>query len=84
MINAIEYLHLDLDGTLIQFNLNPFIREYLGQIQRHFSHFPFAKFVPGRILKGTEKMLSNKKTMTNKQVFLDYFQQKSALSEEEM
>ena len=84
MINEIEYLLLDLDGTLIQFNLNLFIREYLRQIQRHFSHFPFAKFVPDWILKGTEKMLSNKGTMTNKQIFVDYFQQKSGLSKEEM
>jgi FMN phosphatase YigB (HAD superfamily) len=84
MINEIEYLLLDLDGTLIQFNLNLFIQEYLRQIQRHFSHYSFAKFVPDWILKGTERMLSNKGTMTNKQVFLNYFQQKSGLSEEEM
>jgi hypothetical protein len=71
-------------ALLIQFNLNLFIQEYLRQIQRHSSHFSFAKSVPDWVLKGTEKMLSNKETMTNKQIFLDYFQQKSGLSEEAM
>jgi phosphoglycolate phosphatase-like HAD superfamily hydrolase len=84
MFNSIKYLFLDLDGTLIKFDLNTFIQRYLLLIQDYFSHLPFAKSVPDWILGGTGVMLNSVETITNKEKFLDYFQKKSDLSEDEI
>ncbi len=84
MESKIKYLLLDLDGTLIQFDIDVFIQEYLRFIQKQFSHFSFVKFVPEWILDGTEVMLNSIKTMTNKDKFLYYFQNRSGLSESEI
>ena len=84
MQNKIKYLLLDLDGTLIQFDMNTFISEYLRLIQSHFSTYRFATSVPKWILEGTEQMLTNAGSMTNKEKFLLVFQQKTGLSEAEI
>jgi FMN phosphatase YigB (HAD superfamily) len=84
MLTNIKYLLFDLDGTLIKFDLNTFIRYYLRLIQNSFSYLPFAKSVPEWVLGGTEVMLNSIKTITNKDKFLQYFQSKSGLSEGEI
>ena len=84
MDSKIKYLLLDLDGTLIHFDIDVFIREYLRLIQKQFSHYSFAKFVPEWIMQGTEMMLSNEKTMTNKDKFLHFFCAKTGMPEEEI
>ena len=84
MLKSIKYLLLDLDGTLIQFDLNTFIQKYLLLIQDYFSHLPFARSVPDWILGGTGVMLNSLETITNKEKFLRYFQGKSGLSENEI
>jgi len=84
MKNNIKYLLFDLDGTLIKFDLNTFIQNYLRLIQNSFSHVVFAKSVPEWILGGTDEMLTSVKTITNKDKFLQYFQAKSGLSESEI
>ena len=83
-MNNIKFLLLDLDGTLIQFDPNLFIKRYLELIQVHFSEYTYAKSVPQWIMEGTKQMLSNDGTITNKERFLDYFQNKSALSEQKI
>ncbi len=84
MASKIKYLLLDLDGTLIQFDIDIFIQEYLSLVQKQFSHYACAKSVPEWILKGTEIMLSDVGTMTNKEKFLHYFGDKTGLSEEKI
>jgi FMN phosphatase YigB (HAD superfamily) len=84
MSNTIKYLLLDLDGTLIRFDLNTFIQQYLRLIQDNFSYLPFAKSVPEWVLGGTGVMLNSIKTISNKDKFLHYFQEKSDLSESEI
>ena len=84
MNSKIKYLLLDLDGTLIHFDINIFIREYLRLIQKQFSHYSYAKFVPEWIMKGTEMMLSNEGTVTNKERFLGYFCSRTGMSESEI
>jgi len=80
----IKYLLIDLDGTLIHFDLDRFITEYLRLIQTYFSKYPFASSVPKWIMEGTEQMLNNEGTITNKEKFLSGFQQKTGLSEREI
>ena len=84
MPNNIKYLLFDLDDTLIRFDLNTFIQNYLRLIQNNFSHLVYAKSVPEWILGGTNEMLNSVKTITNKEKFLNYFQAKSGLSEGEI
>jgi FMN phosphatase YigB (HAD superfamily) len=84
MTDAIKYLLLDLDGTLIDFDLNTFIQNYLHLIKDNFSHLPFANSVPEWILGGTGLMLNSVITITNKEKFLGYFQEKSGLSASEI
>ena len=84
MLNNIKYLLLDLDGTLIHFQIDKFIHQYLQLIQQHFSHLPYAKTVPQWILEGTEKMLSNEGSTTNKEKFSNFFQAKTGMTEEEI
>lgn len=84
MFGNIKYLLLDLDETLLSFDLNMFISEYLRLIQRHFSHITEAKSVPEWILTGTNIMLTNLETTTNKDKFVYYFQSRSGMSENEI
>jgi FMN phosphatase YigB (HAD superfamily) len=84
MIHTIKYLLLDLDGTLIKFDLNTFIQSYLRLIQNNFAHLMYASSVPEWILAGTGIMLSSVKTITNKDKFLRHFQEKSGLTESEI
>jgi FMN phosphatase YigB (HAD superfamily) len=84
MTMTIKFLLLDLDGTLIKFDMNTFIQNYLHLIQDYFSHLQFARSVPDWILGGTAVMLNSLETMTNKEKFSRYFQQKSGLSENQI
>jgi FMN phosphatase YigB (HAD superfamily) len=84
MESKIKYLLLDLDGTLIQFDIDVFIQEYLRLIQKQFSHYSFANFVPEWIMTGTDIMLSDLETITNKEKFLRFFCQKTGLFENEI
>ena len=84
MFNNIKFLLLDLDGTLLSFDLNTFISEYLRLAQQHFSHILTAKSVPEWIMAGTNIMLTSVETITNKDKFVRCFQSKSGMSEEEI
>ena len=84
MQKKFKYLLIDLDGTLIHFDLRTFIAEYLRLIQSYFSKYSFASSVPEWIMEGTEQMLTNEGTMTNKEIFLSGFRQKTGLSEQEI
>jgi FMN phosphatase YigB (HAD superfamily) len=84
MLNNVKYLLFDLDGTLIKFDLNTFIQNYLRLIQDHFSNLPFAKSVPEWIMGGTSVMLNSIKTITNKDKFVRFFQGKSGLTEDKI
>lgn len=84
MVKPVKYLFLDLDGTLINFNLKIFIQKYLHLIQDNFAHLLFAKSVPDWIMTGTGIMLSSVETITNKDKFVHYFKKKSGMSEKEI
>lgn len=84
MTSQLKYLFLDLDGTLIQFNPQIFISKYLSLIQVCFFGYQYAMSVPQWILDGTESMLSNDGSMTNKDKFIKYFKNKSGMSEEKI
>ena len=73
MIKNVKYLLFDLDGTLIDFDLNMFIQNYLRLIQDNFSHTSYARSVPEWIMAGTGEMLSSVETITNKEKFLRFF-----------
>lgn len=77
-------LLVDLDGTLVHFDTERFVHEYLSRVVRHFHVLPDASRVPNWILQGTQLMLSNKGTKTNKEIFVDYFSAKSGLRPEQI
>ena len=82
MLKNLDYLLLDLDGTLLYFDMDLFIQQYLSLIRKQFEMYPFANDVPEWILAGTTEMLNNAGTMTNKEKFLEYFQAKTQLAED--
>jgi FMN phosphatase YigB (HAD superfamily) len=84
MINSVKYLLFDLDGTLIDFDLKTFIEKYLRLIQANFSHLQYARSVPEWILEGTSVMLTSVESITNKNKFLRYFQDKTKMSEDQI
>lgn len=84
MLKNIDYLLLDLDGTLLDFDMDVFISRYLSLIRKQFENYPFANAVPQWILAGTEAMLTNTGTMTNKEKFIENFQANTGLSETEL
>jgi FMN phosphatase YigB (HAD superfamily) len=61
--------------------MDQFIFNYLALVQTHFPHLNKAKNVPEWILEGTKLMLNNVKTAVNKDIFLQYFSQKSGMTE---
>jgi len=72
-MNKYRYLLVDLDGTLVHFNTDEFIKLYLEKIIRHFDNYPFAKRVPEWILEGIQQMLNNDGIKTNRRRFAEYF-----------
>jgi FMN phosphatase YigB (HAD superfamily) len=83
-LQKIDTLLLDLDGTLLHFNLDDFIVGYMNMIREHFSKFSWADQIENWILTGTGLMLNNKSSKTNKQVFIQYFSSMSGLKEEDI
>ena len=84
MQSEIKFLLLDLDGTLIHFNLDEFIYRYLSLIRKFFSNYSWANQVGSWILAGTDLMLKNQGPDSNQAVFLKYFSEKSGLSRDEI
>ena len=80
----IKYLLLDLDGTLIHFDMNEFVARYLKMITQHFISYSWADQVAAWILEGTDLMLNNPGPESNQTVFLRFFSSKSGLSEKEL
>ena len=83
-MNIFEYLLIDLDGTLIKFDLDAFIERYLNLIRKHLSDKPFVDEVPLWILQGTDLMLKNNGSVTNREKFLNYFKEQSGMPEQEI
>ena len=84
MKSAIKFLLLDLDGTLIHFDMNEFVARYLSLIKKHFSHHSWSGHVPEWILAGTDLMLTNSGPDSNQVVFLNFFSEKSGLDHEQI
>ncbi len=80
--SKITHLLLDLDGTLLHFDLNIFISHYLELIKSYFPEHQNSGMISSWILEGTQRMLNNAGVATNQKIFLDYFCAKSGLSRE--
>ena len=72
-MDKIKYLLFDLDGTLLHFNMNQFIGQYLNLIKNHFTDIREPDRVPSLILQGTDLMLHNEGKRCNAEIFLEYF-----------
>jgi len=80
--SRITHLLLDLDGTLLHFDLDIFISRYLELIKSYFPEYQNKGLISSWILEGTSRMLNNEGEVTNRKVFLDYFCGQSGLSRE--
>jgi FMN phosphatase YigB (HAD superfamily) len=80
-MTKINYLLFDLDGTLLHFNMNEFIEQYLGLIKNHFADVGEAQNIPAWILQGTDLMLRNNGERLNSEIFLEFFSARSGLPE---
>jgi HAD superfamily hydrolase (TIGR01549 family) len=83
-MTGIKYLLLDLDGTLLNFDQRIFVDRYLKLVIMHFSDHRNLSDIPDWILEGTGKMLGNKGPLTNLEVFLNYFSDRSGLPQKEI
>ena len=80
-MTEIKYLLFDLDGTLLHFNMNEFIDQYLSMIIKHFTDVREPQQIPAWILQGTELMLKNNGERLNSEIFLEFFSARSGLPE---
>ena len=82
--SQVTHLLLDLDGTLLHFDLDRFVSRYLELVEVYFRDHYNSKMIPNWILEGTEKMLHNQGEVTNREIFLNYFSKRTGLSEEDI
>ncbi len=80
-MTEINYLLFDLDGTLLHFNMNEFIDQYLSMIKNHFADVREPQHIPAWILQGTDLMLRNNGERLNSEIFLEFFSARSGLPE---
>ena len=83
-LKKIDTLLLDLDGTLLHFDLDDFIQGYLEMIREQFSRYSWTDQVAQWIMEGTGLMLNNNGLQTNRDVFLQYFHRMSGLDDREI
>ena len=71
----IKNVMFDLDGTLLPFDLEAFMKFYLGSLSKDVMHLGYEpKELINNILKGTYLMIKNDGSMTNKEVFWNFFE----------
>lgn len=71
MINTILF---DLDGTLLAFDQNEFIKLYFAGIEEKFLHHGYPKgVVLNAVFEGVKAMLANDGSISNEQAFWDRF-----------
>ncbi len=75
----------DLDGTLVHFEFDDFVRAYLGAIGSRVSQFVDPEVFVGQLLESTEEMVrSLDRERTNHEVFADHFFPKLGRSADEL
>ena len=71
----IKNVMFDLDGTLLPFDLETFMKFYLGSLSKDVMHLGYEpKELINNILKGTYLMIKNDGSKTNKEVFWNFFE----------
>lgn len=71
MIKAVFF---DLDGTLLPFNENEFVKVYFGLLAKKLNPLGYEKDrLVDCLWTGTKKMMMNDGSKTNEEVFWDYF-----------
>lgn len=83
-MTGIKYLLLDLDGTLLNFDQRIFVDQYLKLVTAYFRDYNNLPDIADWVLEGTVKMLGNKGPLTNLDLFLNYFSEKSGLPPKEI
>jgi HAD superfamily hydrolase (TIGR01549 family) len=82
---AIRAVLFDLDDTLLENNMDRFMKEYFGLLTPHMAHLvPPEKFISA-LLHATYAMIKNNDpAITNRQVFIDDFFPRVGWTEEKM
>jgi len=63
----------DLDGTLLQVDINDFLKEYLQSISSYCSALAQPQVFVKRLLESTEMMIRNNGLRTNEEIFMENF-----------
>lgn len=63
----------DLDGTLIQLDMEPFLREYINSISEYCACFSPPQLFAKYLWEATEKMLRNDGRHSNEEEFMKHF-----------
>lgn len=70
----LDTILFDLDGTLLPLDMNRFIKHYFKEVGDYFQDMIEAEKLISHVWTGTEAMIGNKGVKTNKQVFMDTFE----------
>ena len=73
MIQALQAILFDLDGTLLDSNMENFIPHYFQGLSARVSHLMPPKEFIVQLMRATEIMMANDGTATNEQVFAGAF-----------
>lgn len=73
MPDSIKAILFDLDGTLLDSNMETFLPAYLQMLAARVSHLMPAKLFTTYLLQATEAMVMNDGRMTNQEVFAEVF-----------
>ena len=85
MNKAIRAVLFDLDDTLLENNMDRFMKEYFGLLIPHMAHLVLPEKFISALLHATYAMIKNDDpTITNRQVFIDDFFPRVGRTEEEM
>lgn len=74
----------DLDGTLLQMEFNPFLRDYFSAISNHCRKLAEPQVFVKKLLASTNLMLHNEGLETNQEVFMKDFTNAIQVREEEL
>jgi len=63
----------DLDGTLLPFDIDEFMKLYFGEMAKHFHGMIDGKLLAKYILESTEAMVNNLEPRPNEEKFMEHF-----------
>jgi len=82
---ANKAIFFDLDGTLLEMHTEPFVHGYLKELGKYVGKHYDAETILALIWDATKAMIqSDEPSKTNEQVFIERFQQKSGIKQEEI